>query len=384
MQDNSNQNQTQPTASQPFASSTGPIDTPMPQNDLNDLNKLMSTQEPVTTPVTPSVPSIPVEVPTQPDLTAQVTQIPTENLSIDTASQPVVPTTAEPVVSPTMAPVQELPQDLPWQQTDAVQGIPAEPVGIAAEQTAAVPEVPVQQADTTFINNPTTSGVDASNLNVVDMMGATPATVGQPEQQPEPTTIEPTIPQEEFKPITPVTETVSPTAKAENLNILSDIIPTPIAEKPIPPVGAVGGLTNEPVIQAFSQPVGEPASQSVSEPAPLSVAPEGQLSQVFELTPSEVVIPSNSEPMMIQPEPAMVQMDMNATATAVKETVGPAVTKVTSSTNEETAKKSGTFGGFLRYAIWIFILLLGVVAIFLGVYLAGLVDIPFLDTIFGR
>lgn len=364
MQDNSNQNQTQPTASQPFASSTGLIDTPMPQNDLN---KLMSTQEPVTTPVTPSVPSIPVEAPIQPDLTSRAAQ---------DVSQPIIPPTA-PAVQEFQ---QQLPQELPQQEVNVGQELMAEKVDVATDQTTVIPEATTQQGDLSNADISSSSGINSGNLNVVDMMVAKPSTPEQPKQQPEPATVEPTIPQQEFQPVTPTAEAASSTTKAENLNILSDIIPTPMAENPI---SSLSESANRPVGPSFGESGSQP-DQSV----PFSVAPEGQLSQVFELAPSEVVIPSNSEPVMIQPEPAMVPVDTNSTIALNSVGAVGAATPVSTSAvinpNDDATKKSGMFGGFLRYAIWIFILLLGVVAIFLGVYLAGLIEIPFLDSIFGR
>ena len=159
---------------------------------------------------------------------------------------------------------------------------------------------------------------------------------------------------------------MSPTAKAESLDVLNDIIPTPVVEQPV--AAATNAETELPTAPA----------------GPVSIAPEGQLSQVFELTPSDVAIPSNETSTVVQTEPAMVPISSVNSTNPVPEMVSVGLNQNTAVNYQKTNQKNGRSGGVLRYILWMFILILGVVAVILGAYLANLIQIPFLNSIFGR
>ena len=312
MQDNSNQTTTQPTDSQQMGTPpVPPVTDNFPDNQLGGLVGGINSPAQDVVPDVPVSPapvdnpvaavdtapiSTPLDVtlepaPAMPEVKAEEkAQMPTENLDVDVAATPVVPA-ATPAPEPMPEPMSE----------------PVKPV-----------ETP--------------SNIDASTLNVTDMMDTKPS---DPEN------------------VTPV----SPTAKAESLNVLSDISPTPVVEKPSEP---------------FTPPV--PA-----QTGPVSIAPEGQLSQVFELAPSDVEIPSSTTPSVQQSEPSMVPLDSIGNTNMSSNINSELVTK-----DQPKNQKSGKLGSILRYVIWTFILLLGMVAVVMGTYLAKLIDIPFLDTIFGR
>jgi len=203
---------------------------------------------------------------------------------------------------------------------------------------------------------------------------------------------QPAIPQPEMpkpqEPIsTPAPETVFASAappvdiklksQHENtgmLNVLDDILPP----------------TEPPIMQPTIQP--EPSTLPFAAAMPeenSTVIQPQNVSEVYNLTPSQVEIPNNvvSESFPIQPaEPEMVPVQTFQTPNQVQpapmETQQAASAIISDVKTNTPAKKNVVLIKIIKFGLWFLILVLGIIAVVLGMYFAKVFNLPFLDQIF--
>jgi len=199
-------------------------------------------------------------------------------------------------------------------------------------------------------------------------------------------------------PETPVAEVipvVTPNAEPSNvhentaaLNVLDDIMP----EKPTFPMTSAIPSTPEVVvntpIDVLNTPtdVADSGANTFAASTSVEMPQSSELSEVFKLTPSEVEIPSNTAPVgpiydqgpVLVPTETPVVTNTNESGFATNQVPSMATTPA-----PVISVKGGSSGSLLKIVLWGVILVIGIIALIIGMYFANIIKLPFLDTIFG-